>query len=316
MNRISEAAADAGAIGIAGHVRPDGDCFGSSMAMYNYLRKAYPNKEISVYLEYVPEEFQFIQNSGQVKTEWDGKRFDLFIVLDCGSEERIGVAGQGFRDTENTLNIDHHISNGLFAKNNHVEPEASSTSEILCRLFEMEQVDAEIAESLYMGIVHDTGVFKHSNTTKETMLQAGELVAKGIPFSKIIDESFYRKTYLQNQLLGRCLTESVLVYDGTCIFSFVTDKIMRFYGAVSKDLDGIVDQLRITQGVEVAMLIHQTDSQEYKVSLRSNDKVDVSKIAVFFGGGGHIRAAGCSMNGSVHDVVNNLTAHIAEQLKP
>jgi phosphoesterase RecJ-like protein len=102
--------------------------------------------------------------------------------------------------------------------------------------------------------------------------------------------------------------------EGRVIVATVTRRSLAFYGAQTEDVEGIIDQLRITKGVEVALLLQETDDQEYKVSMRSNNYVDVSKIAVYFGGGGHVKAAGCTMRGSVHDVVNNITEHIEFQM--
>ena len=135
-----------------------------------------------------------------------------------------------------------------------------------------------------------------------------------IPFSKIIDESFYEKTYLQLQVMGRVLAESILLQNGRCVAGYLKKREMDFYSVEGKDLEGIVSQLRLTAGVEVAIFIYEMQTQFFKVSLRSNGKVDVSKIAVFFGGGGHVRAAGCDMQGSMYDVINNLTAEIEKQL--
>lgn len=143
---------------------------------------------------------------------------------------------------------------------------------------------------------------------------AAKLLAYGFDFSKLIDETFFEKTYVQNQVLGRALLESVRFMDGKCIFSSIDLKTMEFYKVVPKDLDGIVSQLRITKGVECAIFLYQTKTLEYKVSLRSNGKVDVAEIASYFGGGGHVRAAGCTMQGTVHDCVNNLSEQIEKQL--
>ena len=172
-----------------------------------------------------------------------------------------------------------------------------------------------IATPFYTGIVHDTGVFKHSNTSKRTLEFAGTLIEYKIPFSQIIDQGFYQKTYKQNQILGRCLLESIMIMDGFCLFSCVTKSMLDFYQAEASDLDGVIDQLRITKGVEVAILVHELSQNEYKVSMRTNNWIDVSKIAVFFGGGGHVKAAGCTMHGSMHDVINNITQQIAAQMK-
>ena len=130
-----------------------------------------------------------------------------------------------------------------------------------------------------------------------------------------LDNTFYEKTYTQNQLLGRALLESIMFMDGRCIVSVINKKTLDFYDAEPNDLDGIVNQLRIIKGVECAIFMYETGNLEYKVSLRSRKSVDVSKVAAFFGGGGHIRAAGCSMNGTFYDVINNISRQIAMQMK-
>lgn len=316
MKNILEYINDAKTIGIAGHVRPDGDCVGSCLALYLYLKNNLPDGvTVDLYLEPVAEKFGKYWDTSVMKQEnKEGTRYDLFIALDSGSPDRLGFAEEYFKAASKTLNIDHHISNNKFAMMNVVEDTASSTCEVLYDLFEDDKIDLDTAKALYLGIIHDTGVFKHSNTSEKTMRIAGKLIAKGVPFSRMIDETFYLKNYRQNQILGRCLLESILILDGKCIISAVSKKMMDFYEATSADLDGIVDQLRITEGVEVAILLHETDFQEYKVSMRSNEFVDVRKIAAYFGGGGHIKAAGCTMHGTIHDVINNLSAHIEYQL--
>ena len=146
------------------------------------------------------------------------------------------------------------------------------------------------------------------------MKTAAELIAYGFDFPKLIDETFYEKTYVQNQIMGRALLESIMFMDGRCVVSMVDQKTMWFYQADSHDLEGIVSQLRNIKGVECAIFMYQVGTQEYKVSLRSNGKVNVAEIATFFGGGGHVRAAGATMQGTFHDIVNNLSAQIARQI--
>ena len=177
-----------------------------------------------------------------------------------------------------------------------------------------EKINLDIATAIYTGMIHDTGVFQYSSTSPDTMRIAGDLMEKGVDFSNIIDESFYQKSYIQNQVMGRVLAESIMLLDGKCIVGYMKLRDMDFYGVKPSDLDGIVSQLRLTKGVEVAMFIYEHESQVFKVSLRSNGSVDVSKIASYFGGGGHVRAAGCTMNGTCHDVINNLSLHIEKQL--
>ena len=301
---------------ILGHVHPDGDCIGSCLGLYNYLKEVYPHLELTLCLEEPPQKFSYLQNFDQIRTEFVcGKVLDLCICLDCSSEDRLGEGGELLAMAKDSLCIDNHVTNTGYAGENVVEPDASSTSEVLYGLFEESRITREIAECLYTGIIHDTGVFKYSCTSPKTMRIAAKLMETGIEFNRIIDESFYRKTYVQNQILGRALLESITFLDGACVFSVVRLKDMKFYGVTSKDLDGIVEQLRLTDGVECAIFLYETEAQRYKVSLRSKQKLDVAKIAAFFGGGGHVRAAGCTMSGSIYDVVNNLSLHIEKQLK-
>lgn len=300
-------------IAISGHVRPDGDAIGSSMGLYYYLEENYPDKTVCVYLEDVPDSFAHIRDEEAMARRCD--HYDLFIALDSGDVERLGDAAVVMSEhSDYVINVDHHITNTLFGNKNIVDAKASSTCQILFTLMEEEKISRLTAMALYTGIIHDTGVFKHSNTTYQTMRIAGKLMRKGIAFGEIIDNSFYNKTYKQLQIMGRCLTESVRVMDGLVIFAVLRLKDMKFYEAKPSDLDGIIDELRTTEGVEVAILLSEREPGEFKVSMRSNQVVDVASIAKYYGGGGHIKASGCTMTGTPYDVMNSLTAHIEKQL--
>lgn len=301
---------------VAGHVRPDGDCVGSCMGLSLYIRTYFPEIAVTVYLEDFQDSYQFLEGTDKICRDYETEReYDVFFALDCGDEARLGQAARYFDTAKKTVCIDHHISNQAFAQINYIEPEASSASELVCNLLEPDKITKEMAEALYMGIAHDTGVFTYSCTSSHTMRTAGMLMDKGIDFTKIIDSTYHEKTYLQNQILGRALLESIMMLDNRIIFSAIRQKEMKFYGVEPKDMDGIVQQLRATKGVEAAIFLYETGPQEFKVSMRSNGKIDVSKIACYFGGGGHVKAAGCTMQGSVYDVVNNLVAHMDKQLR-
>lgn len=315
MNNISEVLEGVETVGIGGHVRPDGDCVGSCMALYLYILENYPKIRVDIYLEQPKPVFGHIDHMDDIKTEIsEEKIYDVFITCDVSSRDRLAVADHYFDHAKKTVCIDHHISNPGFADINHVRGDVSSACEVLYGLLDEDKINCSIAKAVYTGIVHDTGVFQYSSTSPETMRIAAKLMEKGVDFSRIIDESFYQKTYLQNQVMGRVLAESIMLQDGKCIVGYMKRKDMIFYGVDGKDLDGIVSQLRLTRGVEVAIFIYEIENQVFKVSLRSNGKIDVSKIAVFFGGGGHMRAAGCDMQGSMYDVINNITAEIERQM--
>lgn len=312
---LNRALREAKTVAIGGHIRPDGDCVGSCMGLYQYIRNCYPEIEVDVYLEEIPDSFKMFEITENILHEvQEQKTYDLFIALDCGDAGRLGFSGCLFECAKATVCVDHHISNVAFADENYIVPEASSTAELVYRLLDNEHITTEIAECLYLGIVHDTGVFQYSCTSPETMEAAADLMRKNIRASEIIDKTFYEKTYAQNQILGRALLESFLLMDGKCIASWITKEMMEFHGVKPKDLEGIVSQMRVTKGVEVAILLYETASCEFKVSLRATGDVDVSKVASYFGGGGHKKAAGVTMKGTVHDIINNLTEQIHVQM--
>ncbi len=313
--KIDQLIGSAKTIGIASHIRPDGDAIGSSLGMYLYLKKNYPKARVDVFLEKILPELSFIVGSEEVKTDFvsDVEAYDLFIVLDC-SKDRTGEAEKFFDKAKKTINIDHHISNPGTGDELYIVPDASSACELVYDTLDPGKIDEEIAKALYTGMVTDTGVFKYNNTSPKTMKVAAELISYGFDFGSLIDQVFYEKTYLQNQIMGRAILESILLMDGRCIVSVVSKQTMDFYGAQSNDLDGIVNQLLLTKGVDCAIFMYELAPLEYKVSLRSKGAVNVSEVAQMFGGGGHVRAAGCTVSGTYHDVINNITKYIHKQL--
>lgn len=314
MNLLQETAG-AERIAIGGHVRPDGDCVGACLSVWQYLRAKLPEARVQVFLEQPQEIFRGLTGCDAIVTDFpEEDPFDVFIALDC-NEERLGEGVKYFRQAKKTINIDHHVSNPGCGDVNLVRPEIGSTCEVLYDLIGEENLDRDLAETLYVGIIHDTGVFRYSNTTPETMEKGARLIGYGFDFPRLIEESFYQRTYVQSQIMGRALMESIRFLDGQCIVSAVTRKMMNFYNVGPKDLDGIVNQLRNIRGIHCAIFMYESDVQEYKISMRSDERVDVSKVAVYFGGGGHVRAAGCTMKGSFHDCINNLSLHIERQLK-
>ncbi len=314
-NSIWNAVKEACVIVIGGHIRPDGDCVGSCAAMYNYIKKLYPQKELFICLDKIPDVFAYIRAVDEAASDPGDISADLFISLDASDPERLGDAKIYFDKAKKTINIDHHISNPGFADINYVFPDASSTCEVIYELLDYDMIDTRIAEALYTGIVHDTGVFQYSCAKRRTMEIAGALDEKGINKTKIIDESFYEKTYKQNLMLGRCLLESRLLLDGDCIISVATADIMREYEADAQDLEGIVSQLRMTRGVKVAVFVYELSAGEYKVSLRANGNIDVSRIASVFGGGGHVKASGCTLYGGLDSEIPKLISEIEKSIK-
>ncbi len=272
ITNIDEKLTGIKSVGIAGHVRPDGDCAGSTLAVYNYIRTYYPKTDVRLYLEPIPNIFKFLQNAEEIRNECtDTENFDLFIVLDCGDKMRLGSAAKYFESAGHTLCIDHHVSNQAFADDNYILPDASSTCELVFDLMDKDKITKEIAECLYTGMVHDTGVFKYSCTSPKTMRAAAVLMEKGIDFPKIVDETFFTKTYRQNRVMGQVLLDSKLYLDGN-------------------------------------------EDGSYKVSFRVNGDFDAAELAMHFGGGGHVKAAGCTMGSCLEKNIELLLSEIAKRL--
>ena len=300
---------------ILGHIRPDGDCIGSCLALYNYIETYFPEIQAKVYLQDFMPEFLMLPNADKIQHDIsEDVVYDVCFSLDSADKERHGEYVKYFDAAKRTIGIDHHISNQGFAEEHLIIPDASATAEIIYELIGKEQLTKEIAECIYLGMAHDTGVFQYSNASPKTFRAVADLLETGIDASRIVDETFYQKSYVQNQVLGKTLKESVLHLDGKVISGVVTMKDMECYGVTPKELDGIVSQLRYTRGVEVAVFVYELAENCYKVSLRSNGKVNVSSIAGSLGGGGHVKAAGCEVSGTYEEIVEKLLKLISEQL--
>ena len=236
---ILEEVKNAKTIGISGHVRPDGDCIGSCMGLYLYLKKVCPGARVQVMIEKPADIFSCISDIEEINSDFEPitEEFDVYIALDA-EKSRLGDAEKFFDRAKKKINIDHHISNAEGSGDiNYIVPGASSTSELIYQVItDKSEIDVQIAKALYIGIIHDTGVFQYSNTSPETLRIAAELIAYGFDFPEIIDKTFYEKTYLQNQILGRALLESILFMNGRCVVSMISKKTMSFYNAKPYDL--------------------------------------------------------------------------------
>ena len=302
-------------IAIIGHIRPDGDCIGSNLAMYNYITDNYPDKTVDVYDEPCSPTFKLLSGYRKIKHEPSGERYDLAISIDVSEINRLGKFLDTYNSAISTVCIDHHISNTGFGDLCYIVPQASSACEVMCDLIDMDKVSEKTASCLYLGIVHDTGVFKYSSTTRKTMELAGLLVEKGAHPEIIIDETFYKKTYKQNQLLAKAIFKAELAMSGKFISCRLNNADFKEFKCTSMDTEGIVEQLRLTDGVEVAMLCYQIARKKYKYSFRSKTVVDVNVIASHFGGGGHVRAAGFESTEDYDKILETVTQMIEEQLK-
>ena len=297
-------------VAISGHVNPDGDCVGSVLAVYGYIKKNHPEIEADVYLEKPTDKLAFLKYFDVIDTGFSKDRtYDLMICVDCASRIRLGEAVRYFDTAAHTVNIDHHVSNPGYADENFIFGGLSSCCEALYSFMDPEKIDRDIAISLYTGIIYDTGVFKYDSTTPNTLRIAADLMEYGIDSNFIIDESFYAKTYDENRILGYALQKSRLTCDGKIIYSWLTNAELDEFCVSASETEGIIAQLKLTKDIHIAIFIRETAVPgELKVSFRSDETADVNRIAALYGGGGHVRASGATYTGSIEDC-------IAEMLK-
>ncbi len=315
MNILDESLADKKTVVILGHVNPDGDCIGSCLGLRNYLKKNRPDLDVDVYLGTMGNKFSCITGYGDVKGEYDpDRKYDLCVTLDASDLARLGKFEPYIKSSDDSLCIDHHITNPGIAKKNFIVGEASSCCEVLYGLLDDSLIDKPTAECLYMGIAHDTGLFRYSGVTHETMDIAGRLIEKGIDFPSLIDRTWSAKSYGQTRLHGKAMTDSMLALDGRLIYSIVTSEEICYFGCTIKAVDGIIDELREVNGTECALLLYGTSRpSEYKVSMRSNSDLDVAKICAELGGGGHAKAAGATVTGNPDDAIEKICGLIRAQ---
>ncbi len=315
MNIFHQRIENAMSIAVLGHSNPDGDCVGSCLAVYHYILNQYPDKKVFVALDYKPACFSLLPGFDEIITSGFAQyEVDLCIIVDCSEPSRFKDRILIFEQSGEKMCIDHHKSHHPASDYTILDASIGSTCELLYDQMNTKYIDNKVAQCLYTGIVHDTGCFRFPATTSKTLRIAADLMDRGIDFSRILEESYYSKTYAQNQVMGRALSESILFLNKQCIFSYMSKALMEFYGVTQEDLSGIINTLRDTSGVDVAIFFYEISPQSYKVSLRSKYKVDVSTIAEYFGGGGHVHAAGCILHGTRFDVVNNLSRQIELQL--
>lgn len=308
---------DVRSVVIIGHIHPDGDCVGTCLGLYHYLKENMPELETEVCLQPFDASFHMLKDADRIRMMEDmdmSRVFDLCISCDASDRMRLGEADRLFEQAVHTICIDHHITNTGFAEVNYIRGGYSSASETLGELLDMDKVSRDCAECLYLGVSHDTGIFKFSNTTMETMIFAGKLLEKGIDQTRIIDRTYYARTAVQTRICGFAMENVQLYASGKVSAAVLHLEDLQRFGADFGDLNGIVDQLRIIEGVEAAVFLYEQKPGHFKVSMRSNNYVDVSRIAVSHGGGGHVKAAGFDQSMSADELISMVLSEIQKQL--
>ncbi len=295
LDNIIEEINNAESIVILTHENPDGDAIGSSLALYNGLKQI--GKDADLIIPEFPQTFEFLKNSKEVKKEGKTEKYDLAIALDCGDIKRLDGFAKYFEDANVRISIDHHSANTMFADYNFVNPMAPACCQILVTVLEALgiEIDKEIGTCLLTGIITDTGGFKYSGVTSETFEFAAELLNKGVNVSNIYKKVLQTLSKPSFELRRRAMNRLEFLEEGKIAFTYITLKDEEETMAGSNSHDGIVEMGRDIEGVEISIFLREKEDG-YKISLRSNEYVNVSDICLMFSGGGHIRAAGGSIN--------------------
>lgn len=296
LDDIKEEIRKANKIVILTHESPDGDAIGSSMAVFLALKSN--NKDVDIIIPEMPRTFEFLPGISEIKKESDIEKYDLAIALDCADLKRLNGVATYFENAKKTIVIDHHSVNTMFGHYNYVNPVSPACAQILFGMFEYFgiEITKEIGTCLITGIITDTGGFKYSNVTAETFEFAASMLEKGVNISNIYEKVMQTVTLSRFNLTKIAIDRLELLENGRIAFTYITMEDEKKVNAEFGDHEGIVEQGRSIEGVMVSVFFRETENG-YKVSLRanSNSNVNVADICIIYGGGGHIKAAGCLM---------------------
>lgn len=298
------------------HVNPDGDCIGSASALYSFIKNEYDKEAVLCVISKIPQLYEFLPNIDCFKTPENLKNevFDTVLAIDCAAKDRLASAIPFFDKAKVTINIDHHKTNPMYACYNYVFGEKSSAGEVLLNFAKEAgwKFDRDIANSLYVAILTDTGGFKFDNTTAETFLAVADLMGYGISPS-LLYRCCYESKPVETVRLSACaVSKSQFIANGKIAYTVITLDDMKKNKALNEHTDGIVEILRQVNSVDIAFVIKETEEGFSKVSLRS-DCSDISKVAQKFNGGGHSKAAGCTIKKNYSVALNKLLEAIKEE---
>jgi len=312
LDNIKEEIEKAKKIVILTHESPDGDAIGSSLAMYLALKSI--NKEVDVIIPEYSRTFSFLPGAEDIKQS-SQEFYDLAIAVDCADIKRLNGWSNYFEEAKTTISIDHHGSNKMFADYNYVDPVSPACAQILVVVLQFLEIEItkEIGNCLLTGIITDTGGFKYPGVTTETFEFASWLLRIGVNVSDIYKRVLQVKTK-PNFELSKLVIDRLEFFENEKItFTYITKEDEKNVNANTGDHEGLVEIGRDIEGVEVSIFLRETD-KGFKVSLRSNNTVNVSDVCILFGGGGHPRAAGCNIQGTLEQAKQKIINHVKTYL--
>ncbi len=297
---------NAKAVAIICHVNPDGDTLGAAKA----LQLALGEKARIHCSEPTPDRYAFL-DLGDITTPIDG--YDLVVYVDCSDRERTGHLMHDIPSDVPTINIDHHGTNDSYADINVVNGQVSSTCEIIYPIIKaLSDITPDIANCLYTGMVTDTGMFSYGYTTSSAYRIAADLIDYGAEFEQLCRKLFRTRTVANTMLTKVMLDRLSLKMKDRVAFSYLMLNDFEEYHAKAEDAERLVNTMIQIEGVDISIFAKELADGGFKLSLRSQEGIDVSKLAVVYGGGGHAQASGCRIEGAVDELENTLLRTINE----
>ena len=294
LDNILEEIKKAERIVILTHENPDGDAIGSSLAMYKALINM--GKTPDLIIPELPRIFNFLPDADKIKKQGSSEPYDLAIALDVATIKMLNGWANYFETAKVKIVIDHHGTNTMYGDINFVNPDAPAAAQVLIHIIEHLgiEIDREIGTCILTGIITDTGGFQYQSTTPETFEFAAELLKRGVNVSDIYKRVMETKSRASFELRKRAIDRLEFLENGKIAFTYITKQDMEEINAENGDHEGIVNEGRAIEGVEISIFLRETD-KGYRASLRSNSYVNVSDVCIMFGGGGHVHAAGCTI---------------------
>jgi phosphoesterase RecJ-like protein len=294
----------------------DGDCLGSSFALFLALKKA--GKKVSVVLEErIPKTFNFLPGEYLLLDELSQDTvFDIVICIDSSDEKRINKR-LFLLEGGKSINIDHHISNTEYAMYNYVDASCSATGEIVFDIINYLKIpiNIDIAINLYTAIASDTGGFRYSNTTANTHIVAASLISVGINIAKVNRIIFDTISIFKLKLISEAIDNLELYENGKIAVIALGRDMIENAGALEEDMDGLSSFPRSVEGVEVGIILTERENGKIRISFRSNEYIDVAKVAMKFGGGGHKRAGGCTLETDMLTAKKEVIGAVISEIK-
>lgn len=308
LNKIKEIIDKYKKVTLSAHISPDGDALGSVIAFKYMIEKYDKNKEVEIVIQdNLPNYMKKFKEKEFIKKEYGD--IELLIMLDTANIDRAAIDKKAFEIAKDTINIDHHISNSKYLNNNYIEY-ISSTSELIFKFLDIFNIDLDknIATFIYLGIINDTGNFRHSNVTDNTFLIASKLMEVGID-NRFITNALYSKSMVKSRVFGDVFLNFEYYNDIKFGFYFISKDKMNKFNIIKDDTDGISEALLSIEDVEVSLFLREEDDGSLKGSFRSK-KIDVNKLASIFSGGGHILAAGFKTRVSKDEILNKIISEM------